>query len=165
VKPFSDGLGGLGLGEKERIVDQLQRAFDGRAWHGPSVMALLSDVDVDQAAARPLKERHTIWELVLHINDWRDKVRRVLGGEKMESLPKEEGWPTIDDTSDEAWAKAVEELKRVHDELLEAVSSFSESRLDETVPGASYSFYNMLHGLVQHNLYHAGQIAIMKRKE
>jgi hypothetical protein len=53
----------------------------------------------------------------------------------------------------------------VHDELLEAVSSFSESRLDETVPGASYSFYNMLHGLVQHDLYHAGQIAIMKRKE
>jgi uncharacterized damage-inducible protein DinB len=152
------------LGEIERIVDQLQRAFDGRAWHGPSVMALLSDVDADQAAVRPLKERHTIWELVLHINAWRDKVRRVLGGEEMESLPDEEDWPPVDDISEEAWARTVEELKRVHGVLIEAVSGFNESQLDETVPGASYSFYNMLHGLVQHDLYHAGQIAILKKK-
>jgi len=58
----------------------------------------------------------------------------------------------------------VEELKRVHGVLIEAVSGFNESQLDETVPGASYSFYNMLHGLVQHDLYHAGQIAILKKK-
>ena len=150
--------------EIERIVDQLQKAIDGRAWHGPPLMPLLSDVDAQQAVARPLKERHTIWELVLHINAWRDKVRRVLGGEEMESLPDEEDWSPVDDTSDEAWAKAVEELKRVHEVLIEAVSGFSESRLDETVPGASYTFYSMLHGLVQHDLYHAGQIAILKKK-
>jgi len=152
------------LTEIERIVDQLQKAIDGRAWHGPPLMPLLSDVDAQQAVARPLKERHTIWELVLHINAWRDKVRRVLVGEEMESLPEEEDWPPVDDTSDEAWAKAVEELKRVHEVLIEVVSGFSESRLDETVPGASYTFYNMLHGLVQHDLYHAGQMAILKKK-
>jgi uncharacterized damage-inducible protein DinB len=152
------------LGEIERIVDQLQRAFDGRAWHGAPVMALLAEVDAGQAAARPLKERHTIWELVLHINAWRDKVRRVLGGEEMESLPDEEDWPPIDDTDEAAWAKTVEKLKRVHDELIEAVSGFSESRMGEIVPGASYSFYNMLHGLVHHDLYHAGQIAILRKK-
>ena len=149
--------------EIERIVDQLQKAIDGRAWHGPPLMPLLSDVDAQQAVARPLKERHTIWELVLHINAWRDKVRRVLGGEEMKSLSDEEDWPPVDDTSEEAWAKAVEELKRVHEVLIEAVSGFSESRLDETVPGASYTFYNMLHGLVQHDLYHAGQMAILKK--
>jgi uncharacterized damage-inducible protein DinB len=152
------------LTEIERIVDQLRRAFDGRAWHGPPLVPLLSDVDAEHAMARPLEERHTIWELVLHINAWRDKVRRVLGGEVMGSLPDEEDWPPVYDTSEEAWAKAVEELKRVHDELIEAVSGFSESQLDETVPGASYSFYNMLHGLVQHDLYHAGQIAILRKK-
>ncbi len=149
--------------EIERIVDQLQKAIGGRAWHGPPLMPLLSDVDAQQAVARPLKERHTIWELVLHINAWRDKVRRVLGGEEMESLPEEEDWPPVDDTSEEAWEKTVEELKRVHEVLIEAVSGFSEDRLDETVPGASYTFYNMLHGLVQHDLYHAGQIAILKK--
>lgn len=150
--------------EIERIVDQLRRAFDGGAWHGPPLMPLLSDVDAEQAVVRPLEERHTIWELVLHINAWRDKVRRVLGGEEMEGLPDEEDWPTVDDTGEEAWGKAVEELKRLHDELIEAVSGFGENRLDETVPGASYSFYNMLHGLVQHDLYHAGQIAILRKK-
>jgi len=152
------------LTEIERIVDQLQRASDGRAWHGPPLMLLLSEVDAEQAMARPLEGRHTIWELVLHINAWRDKVRRVLGGEEMEGLPDEEDWPPVDDTGEEAWAKAVEGLKREHDELVEAVSGFSESRLDETVPGASYSFYKMLHGLVQHDLYHAGQIAILRKK-
>jgi uncharacterized damage-inducible protein DinB len=152
------------LGEIERIVDQLQRAFDGRAWHGAPVMALLAEVDAGQAAARPLKERHTIWELVLHINAWRDKVRRVLGGEEMESLQEEEDWPPVVDKGEEAWAKAIEELKRVHGVLIETVSGFSENRLDETIPGTSYSFYNMLHGLVQHDLYHAGQIAILRKK-
>ena len=147
-----------------RIVHQLGRAFDGRAWHGPSVMKLLSGVEADQASARPLEGRHTIWELVLHIIAWKDVVRRVLIGEKMTSLSDEEDWPSVKSTSEAAWRQAVGELERVQKDLVEAVSGFSEARLDETVPGASYSFYNMLHGVIQHDLYHAGQIAILRRK-
>ena len=150
--------------EIERIIDQLQRSFDGRAWHGPPVIALLSDVNADQAAARPLELRHTIWELVLHMAAWEDKVRRVLRGEEMTSLPDEEDWPPIKDASEEAWKRAIDGLKRVHEGLVEALSGFDETMLDETVPGASYTFYNMLHGVVQHDLYHAGQIAILKKK-
>ncbi len=152
------------LQEIGRIVDQLERSFDGRAWHGPSVMKLISDVKADEAAARPLEGRHTIWELVLHIAAWDDVVRTVLTGEKMVSLSGEEDWPPVGSTGEAAWGKAVDELRRVHKELLEALSEFSEARLDENVPGASFSFYTMLHGVVQHDLYHAGQIAILKRK-
>ncbi|MFB0551516.1 MAG: DinB family protein [Nitrososphaeria archaeon] len=150
--------------EIERIVDQLERAYDGRAWHGPSVIKLLSGVEADEAAARPLEGRHTIWELVLHIAAWDDVVRRVLKGEKMASLSGEEDWPPVGSTGEAAWRQDVDELKRVHKELVEALSGFSEARLDETVHGASFSFYTMLHGVVQHDLYHAGQIAILKRK-
>jgi uncharacterized damage-inducible protein DinB len=152
------------LTEIERIVDQIQSGFGGRAWHGPSVMELLSMVEPEQAAARPLKGRHTIWELALHVNAWRDKVRRVLEGEEMSSLPDEEDWPSITDTSKTAWEQALDELKDVHGRLVEAASEFSEGSLEKTVPGASYTFYTMLHGLVQHDLYHAGQIAILKKK-
>jgi len=152
------------LKEIGRIVDQLNKAFDGRAWHGPSVMKLLSDVGADQAAARPLEGRHTIWELVLHIAAWKDVVRRVLMGEKMISLSDEENWSSVKSTGEAAWRHVVGELERVQKDLVEAVSGFSEARLDETVPGASYSFYSMLHGVIQHDLYHAGQMAILRRK-
>jgi len=149
--------------EIDRILDQLQKAFDGKAWHGPSVLELLADVGADRAAARPITEAHTIWELVHHIAAWEDMVRRCLEGEEMRSLPAEEDWPPVLDTSEEAWRKSVEELETVHRRLLEALSLFGVGRLEETVPGASYSFYAMLHGLVQHDLYHAGQIAILKK--
>jgi len=152
------------LQEIGRIVDQLGRAFDGHAWHGPSVMKLLSDVEADQASARPLEGRHTIWELVLHIAAWKDVAVKVLIGGKMASLSDEEDWPSVRSTSEAAWRQAMDELERVHKSLIEAVSGFSETRLDETVPGASYSFYAMLHGVIQHDLYHAGQIAVLKRK-
>jgi uncharacterized damage-inducible protein DinB len=152
------------LTEIERIVDLMERAFDGQAWHGPSAMELLSDVDPDQAAARPLKGRHTIWELVLHIAAWEIVVRGALSGENVISLSEEEDWPPIRSQSEAAWGQAVDELKRVHRGLVEAVSEFSESRLNDTVGGRSYSFYRMIHGVIQHDLYHAGQIAVLKRK-
>jgi len=152
------------LQEIGRIVDQLERAFDGRAWHGPSVMKLLSGVEADEAAARPLQGRHTIWELVLHIVAWKDVVRRVLMGKEMTWVPDEADWPPVETTGEAAWRGVLGELERVHKQLVEAVSGFSEARLDETVPGETYPFYNMLHGVIQHDLYHAGQIAILRRK-
>ena len=150
--------------EIERIVDLMEMAFDGQAWHGPSVMGLLSDVDANQASARPLKGRHTVWELVLHMAAWKTVVRRALGGEKMISLSEEEDWPSIRSQSEAVWRQTVDNLKRVQKSLVGAVSELPESRLNETVGGKSYSFYRMIHGVIQHDLYHAGQIAILKRK-
>jgi len=152
------------LKETERIADQLKRGFDGRAWHGPSLMALLSEVEAEDAAARPLPERHTIWEIALHINAWRGYVIRTLNGERLDGLPDEVNWPPIPDTGQETWEQALDELKRIQGTLVAAISEFDEGRVDETVPGAPYTFYHMLHGIVQHDLYHVGQIAILKRK-
>lgn len=150
--------------ETERIADQIERGFDERAWHGPSLMALLSEVEAVDAATRPLPERHTIWEIVLHINAWRGYVIRTLNGEKLDGLPVDVNWPPIHDTSQAAWELVMEELKRAQGTLVAAVTEFDHARLDQTVPGAPYTFYHMLHGIVQHDLYHAGQIAILEKK-
>ena len=152
------------MNETEKIADQIERGFDGRAWHGPSLMVLLSEVGADDAAARPLPERHTIWEIALHINAWRGYVIRTLNGERLDGLPDEVNWPPIPDTGQAAWERVLEELKRVQGTLVEAVAEFDDGRLGETVPGAPYTFYHMLHGIVQHDLYHAGQIAILRKK-
>lgn len=148
--------------EIQRIADQLRRAFKGEAWHGPALLEILDGVPARQASARPLASTHSIWEIVLHISAWEDTVRRRLGGELFEPTG-EQNWPSIPDTSDAAWQRALEALRSGHAALERTIALLPDSRLGETVPGQDYSVYFMLHGLVQHNLYHAGQIALLKK--
>lgn len=153
------------MSEASRIADQLRRAFDGDAWHGDSVLEILNGVTAAQAAARPIAHAHSIWELVLHIAAWDGAVLRRLGGVAME-LAEAENFPPMKDTSEAAWRKALADVRRVHEELVSAVSVLPDSRLSEMVPGkqgAHYTFYYMLHGVAQHELYHAGQIALLKK--
>jgi|SRR5262245_17506279 len=148
--------------EIDRIMVQLTRAFDGEAWHGPAVLELLSDVDAKTAAARPISGAHTIWELTMHIQGWEEVIRRRLGGEAL-TLSEDEDFPKTKDTSEAAWQAAVEGLRREHKALLDVVSKIGDERLSEKVPGKNYNVYFMLHGAVQHALYHAGQIAVLKK--
>ena len=148
--------------ERARIADQLRRSVHGEAWHGPSVMELLDGVNSQQAAARPIPGAHSIWEIVLHITEWADVGRRRATGEKVQPTP-EEDWPEVGDTSEGAWRKAVEALVQSQTSLGELIGTLSDEQLDATVPGKDYSIYFQLHGVVQHNLYHAGQIALLKK--
>ena len=153
------------MSETARIADQLRRAFSGEAWHGDSLFEILEGVTAKQAAARPIKNAHAIWELVLHIAAWDNAVLQRLGGVAVE-LSATQNFPPVTDASETAWRKALAEVRRVHEELVKAVSVLPDSQLDEMVPGkegAHYTFYYMLHGVAQHELYHAGQIALLKK--
>ena len=148
--------------EVARIKGQLKRAFEGTAWHGPSLMELLDGVTAATASAKPLPTAHSIWEIVLHIATWEDVVRRRCEGEIVEPST-EEDWPLVDGTSEEAWAAALELLTSGHQRLRSAVTGLTDSRLNDTAPGCEYNVYFMLHGVIQHDLYHAGQIALLKK--
>jgi len=148
--------------EIERIQDQLKRAFEGDAWHGPSVLQLLKDVSGSQAAAHPIRGAHSIWEIALHIAAWESAGRRRLQGDRAQ-LPDEEDWPTPADTSDEAWQKTCAMLVQNHKELQQEIARVNEARLDQPILEGLASVYMTLQGVVQHDLYHAGQIAILKR--
>jgi uncharacterized damage-inducible protein DinB len=150
--------------EIERIQDQLRRSFEGGAWHGPAVLELLADVNATQAAAHPIPGAHSIWELTLHIAAWERAVTRRLSGGRPE-VPDAENFPRIDDASEAAWQQAIETLQSEHQELLDAISRLDELQLDDTLGVGPSSVYVTLHGVVQHNLYHAGQIAILKRSQ
>ncbi|MFZ0798699.1 MAG: DinB family protein [Terriglobales bacterium] len=154
------------MSETTRIADQLRRAFDGEAWHGDSLFEILKGVTAAQAAARPIASAHTIWELVLHIAAWDGAVRRWMTGVAVK-LSGKKNFPPVLDTSEAAWTKTLEYVRRVHEELIDAVEKFPEKSLRKQVPGkkgAHYNFYYLLHGVVQHELYHAGQIALLKKK-
>ena len=150
------------LDEMARIADLLDRAGDGDAWHGPSLTALLADIPAKRAAAHPIPGAHSIWELVRHIAVWERVVARRLGGERVEPTT-EEDWPPVPAPTTGAWKRDVDDLQRARGELRGALLAFDERRLDERVPGRDHSYYVMAHGAVQHDLYHAGQIAILKR--
>lgn len=151
--------------ECARIADQLRRAFEGKAWHGPSLKELLADVGVEQAGARPMANSHTIWELVSHIEVWTKAALECLDGTPMPKIfGTPEDWPRSPDRSAEAWSAATRQLFARGSALASAIESLNDSRLTEIVPGRpQYSFYVLFHGVVQHSLYHAGQIALLKR--
>ncbi len=151
--------------EIDRIKDQMQKTFYSDAWHGGSVMEFLSEISAKEAASRPLKARHSIWELVPHMETWKRVARYALEGKEIGRISPEENWPPIEDVSEESWARTVESLREEHEALVGALSRLSEERLGETVPGRSYSFYTLLHGVIHHDLYHLGQIAILKEKK
>jgi len=148
--------------ESARIADQLRRAFDGNAWHGPALLELLDDVDAATAAAKPLHEVHSIWELVLHVAAWDGAALVRLSGKKCQ--PKgAANFPPVSNPTPGAWRKAVAEMTRIHRALVKTVESLPDSRLHDRVPGKRYDFDHMLHGMAQHEIYHAGQIAILKK--
>ncbi len=149
--------------ETRRIADQLNRSFRGEAWHGPSLQDLLREVTFEQAAARPLADVHGIWEIVLHVTAWIEIARRRLHGEAFEPSPAQD-WPAAPAASDAAWKIALGNLEGAHEKLRGAIAAFDPERLDERCPGKHYSIYFLLHGVIQHNLYHAGQIAILKKE-
>ena len=152
--------------ETERIRDQFERAFDGEAWHGPSVLSLLNGVTAEQAAAHPVPSAHSIWELTLHIAAWEDACRRRLESDPAQ-LSDDENFPPITDMSAAAWENAKAKLIDVHRRLLDAITAIDDSRLDQPIINSTEttfsSAYVTLHGGVQHSLYHAGQIAILKK--
>lgn len=148
--------------EIERIADQLKRTFEGEAWHGPAVVEILEGIPAQQAAARPFNGTHSMWELVLHIAAWERACRRRLGGERAQ-LPDAEDWPEVTDTNEQAWGQTKEALRQAHKELYHAVSELDETRLDQPIMEGMSSVYVTLQGVIQHSLYHAGQIALLKK--
>jgi uncharacterized damage-inducible protein DinB len=151
------------MSEIGRILDQMDRAFSGDAWHGPPVTSLLDGVPAEDASQHPIQGAHSIWEVVHHITAWNAIVRRELLGETL-SITTEQDWPPVREVSEAAWQKAVEKLLQERSRLRDVVQGLHDEQLDERpAKRTDNSRYLMLHGLVQHDLYHAGQIAMLKK--
>ncbi len=150
--------------ETVRIADQLRRAFGGEAWHGPPLRELLAGVTAEQAMALPVKTGHTIWETVLHIDAYVSAtVVAAEGGVMPKVYGTSNDWRTVPEGSEAAWTSTVEGLFAAEERLAVAVERFPDERLGEVVPGREYPFYHLFHGVVQHSLFHGGQIAMLKR--
>jgi len=150
------------MDEIARIRDQIIRTtLEGEAWHGPPLVEVLAGLDAASASARPIADAHTAWEILLHITAWAEVVVARIGGAAPE-LSDAQDWPTPAG-GEAAWRADVARVEHAHHDLLDALTRLDASRLDEPIlPGYS-SIYVTLHGLVQHNLYHGGQIAVLAK--
>ena|SRR6185503_535063 len=145
------------------LEEQLRRSFEGPAWHGPSVSEALDGVTASDAASRPIPNAHSIWELVLHLSGTYGLVLRRMRGDTA-PLSLADDWPAIPDTSESAWAAAREELRAINARIRKEVLEFPEDRLDEQlIPNPTYTAFTQFIGITQHDLYHAGQIVLLKK--
>ena len=151
--------------ETSLIADQLSRAFDGEAWHGPALMEILHGIHAKAAGAHPIPQAHSIWELVLHLTTWqRVIIHRIT--KKQAMMPSdEENFPAVQQPAEHSWQEAMRTLRATHSDLVQLVSAMKVSRLDEPVPGKDYDVRFMLTGAVQHAAYHGGQIVILKKAQ
>jgi hypothetical protein len=150
------------MSEINRILDQMDRAFSGEAWHGPDLMLLLKGVSSEDASKHPVPGAHAIWELVNHIAAWNTIVQQKSKGEPV-NVTTELDWPPVWEVSEVAWKRSLATLAENRTRLRNYVKTVRDDQLDEKVQRENYSQYVLLHGSVQHDLYHAGQIALLKK--
>ena len=150
--------------EAQRLAEQVRRSYEGGAWHGPSLGELLEGVTAEEAARRPLPAAHSIWELVHHVEAWEREALLTLQGKTYESHSGDRDWPPVATTTAESWQAALERLRSASLALVAAIGEIDDHKLEEVVAGREFTYYVLLHGVVQHNLYHAGQIALLKRQ-
>ena len=145
--------------EIERILDQLNRSWGGPSWTGVDIQPLLDGIREEHARAHPLPNAHSILELTAHMTTWMNAVADRLGGETRE-LTADEDWR---DVTNLAWPAAIAEMENAQSHLSDVIARLTPDDPDKKVAGRKYTIYVMLHGVIQHNLYHAGQIGLLKK--
>jgi DinB family protein len=144
------------------IIDQ---AYDHTSWHGTNLRGSIRRVALEQAAWRPSPGRHNIWETVVHAAYWKYAASRRFTGESRGSFPlKGSNWfkrPQLQ--TEQAWKADVELLDQMHGILREVVARLSTKDLARTPPGKKVSNFTLLSGIAAHDLYHAGQIQLLKK--
>src|SRR5712691_10261352 len=152
--------------ECNRIAYQLASTINGEAWYGDSLRQILEGMTAKQAYAHPIPNAHSIWELLCHVEAW---VKFALGAvdgvpiPPWPAVPVELDWPVVTDTGEPVWKQVVDSFFWHHLKLVETIKAFNDERLEATVPGRTYNFYRLFQSTTQHAVYHAGQIALLKK--
>lgn len=150
----------------ENVMKVLNPPPGYKPWHGgPTLMGALRGVDADQAAWKPAADRHSIWELALHIAYWNYTVRRHFNPESEKGFPRSpSNFPHIQDPSEEQWKQDKLLIQKEHNRLVLAVQAFPENHLNEQVSSKkTWTYAELLTGITVHGAYHIGQIQLMKR--
>ena len=144
------------------IIEQFEDMYQGDPWFGRNAKALLSEVDESIAFEKP-NDQHSILELVWHMNNWREFALSRLRKDYEQDVYYYESndWSKLDHTDKSLWDRANKRFHETHAELIKSIEVLSEEILNEIVDGRKYTYKKLLHGVLQHDIYHLGQIAFL----
>ena len=146
----------------ERILKHYDAVLNGDAWHGDSVWRVLDGTSAATAAARPIKQAHSIWEIVAHMTFWEGVVIDRLHGRRA-GLVEELNFPPIPTVTEENWRKTLDAFRDSNRQFREALSGLDPAKLDELTAAGKRTYYGEAHGILEHHVYHLGQIALLKK--
>ncbi len=157
------------MSEKAQLLAMLDEAYDVRSWHGTNLRGSIRGLTDSDAAWRPGRGRHNIWEIVVHAAYWKYAVRRRLLREKRGSFPLKGSnfWPRPGEGAASErlalWKSDVRLLADMHRLLRAAVEAHPSAGLSTSVPGSPFTYAGLIRGIAAHDVYHAGQIQMLKR--
>ena len=150
------------MNEAEVLINQINTTYSGNAWHGTNIVEALKDIDYIKASRRVLASRHTIWELVDHMTVWLEVPVKIYQKKRVHhNVPIEENWKPMG-SSQEDWEKTTKRLEKAVEELISVLKEMPLGVFDEKVLNHDFNYRNMFYGALNHNLYHLGQISILK---
>ena len=149
----------------EALLAIIDECYERQAWHGPNLKGSLRGVSAGTASWRPATGRHNIWEIAVHAAYWKYVVRRRILGEKKGSFPLEgSNWfERPGEMTEKAWKRDRDLLESTHRAMREAIASLPPSELHKTPRGSKVSNIRQVYGIAMHDVYHAGQIQMIKR--
>lgn len=149
------------------LLGVIDRAYDHRSWHGTNLRGAIRGLPAAVAARRPAPGAHNIWELVVHAAYWKYAVwRRLTGGRRGSFDLDGSNWFTRPDASgadERTWRADVALLQATHAKLRRAIEDLGDADLTRVPTGATVSVFDLVSGSAAHDLYHAGQIQLIKR--
>lgn len=158
-----------GFGDRDRSIALLlllfEESYDKKAWHGPNLRGSIRGLTPAQAGWRPAPDRHSIAEHVLHAAYWKYTVRRRIRGDARGTFPlKGSNWfPVSESLSNQEWKAHIALLAGEHGSLREVITQLSPDSLQKIAPGGTTSLLSLIMGIASHDVYHAGQIQLLRR--
>jgi len=151
----------------EQLEQELTKVLSGQPWYGLPIYDILSQVTFETAYEKPVKGGHTIAEIILHMLSWTEEVLDRLN-EKPASLPLSGNWPETDAPDEQKWQMWIDDLKLVNVNLVKTIRDFPEEKwneliIDEREGQHPTTYKELVEGFIQHQIYHAGQIALLNR--
>ncbi|MCW4051165.1 MAG: DinB family protein [Candidatus Bathyarchaeota archaeon] len=146
-------------GMKDQLIRRLEESLED-GYHGPSMYKLIQGLPIDEASARPLSKRHSIWEIVNHTAFWMTICEKVLEGMEHPAPGELDDWPKRGSTKQE-WEESVSQLGKAADALKKSIKDY-DGDFTEITPPSDFSYEWMLNGVCNHNLYHTGQVILLR---
>jgi len=150
------------MSQIDRMLAHYDQVMQGSAWHGDPIWQILEGISPEAAAARPLADVHSIWEIVMHMTFWEGVVIERLHGRRA-GLIEEKNFPPLPAVTGENWTKTLDEFRASNEKFRQALRKLDPAKLEELSAAGKRTYYDEVHGIIEHHVYHAGQIALLKK--